>query len=285
LIQFDLWEFGQLISRLDRLTGNAELLASTGEGGSHDPELYRHVLEGIEQARDYARAHGFQECLTTALAIESRLRVYLKNADISTLATSAGQMLDAMLIAGMTRKFLQVPTERAGYVDNAALFGPDVDRAFPSARDDIREAGNCFATDLATACVFHLMRVAEIGLRVLAWDREAVLTGKGGVPLDIPLELASWDKILMELERAEEAIGDFPKTTAREGQFAFYHGAMVEVRAFKNLYRNRVMHTREGYDIHQAQSAMIHVRAFMQRLATKLSEKTRTPKIWTEEQL
>ena len=41
-------------------------------------------------------------------------------------------------------------------------------RHFKSAKDDIGAAGNCYAADLHTAAVFHLMRVAEKGMKALA---------------------------------------------------------------------------------------------------------------------
>jgi hypothetical protein len=60
---------------------------------------------------------------------------------------------------------------------------------------------------------------------------------------------------------------------------------MMELRAFKNKFRNGVMHTRDQYDRDEAMSAFNHVRQFMQILAGKVSEQTRTPLIWGEAQL
>jgi len=42
--------------------------------------------------------------------------------------------------------------------------------AFPSSRADIAHAVDCYASEHETACVFHLMRVLEHGLRALAED-------------------------------------------------------------------------------------------------------------------
>ena len=44
--------------------------------------------------------------------------------------------------------------------------------AFPSARDDIYSAVDCYALQHNTASIFHSMRVAERGLRALAKERE-----------------------------------------------------------------------------------------------------------------
>jgi regulator of sirC expression with transglutaminase-like and TPR domain len=98
--------------------------------------------------------------------------------------------------------------------------------------------------------------------------------------LTIPLELATWEQIIQELEDAETAIKGFPQTLAREEQFQFYHHALMQYRAFKNIFRNSVMHTRDSYDRDQAVSAVNTVRAFMQGLSTKIKEGSQTPWIW-----
>jgi hypothetical protein len=117
------------------------------------------------------------------------------------------------------------------------------------------------------------MRVAEHGLRALAKDRR-VKVPKG------PLELATWEDIIREIEKAEAAIQGYPKTLAREAQFDFYHGVNMEFKRFKNKFRNKIMHTRDSYDRDEAHSAFAHVKAFMQILSTKISEKKMTPVIW-----
>lgn len=151
---------------------------------------------------------------------------------------------------------------------------------FPSAEEDTKQACLCISVEANTAAIFHLMRVAEIGLRALARDRRVV------IPKDVPLDLATWEEIIRQLEQAENAIREYKRTLAREAQLAFYHGALMEFRAFKNLWRNRTMHTREVYDANQAMSAFYHVRDFMRILASKISEYgDPLPDAWTDEQL
>lgn len=55
-------------------------------------------------------------------------------------------------------------------------FGAKVDGVFNDnfLRKDIAEAGKCLALDRNTAAVFHLMRVAEVGLRALARKLRAI---------------------------------------------------------------------------------------------------------------
>lgn len=119
-----------------------------------------------------------------------------------------------------------------------------------------------------------LCELQKYGLRALAYDRRV------RVPKNKPVELATWDDIIKELESSEDEICNYPKTLAREAQFDFYHGALMEFKRFKNKFRNRIMHTRKSYDKHEAASAFEHVKSFLEILASRISEGIRTPKIW-----
>jgi hypothetical protein len=225
---------------------------------------------------------GLELCKSTELEaarakislILTHMEFHKEDVDTSTLFADLRNAHDMLMTDMWKRKFIQIDADYSDYVNNETLFGDAVHKAFPSARPDIREAGNCIATDCGTAAIFHLMRVAEYGLRALAHDRRIV------IPKKRPIELATWDSIIKELETAEQAIQQYPQTLAREKQFEFYHGANMEVKRFKNVFRNRVMHTREDYDQKQALSAHKHVGDFMTILASKISETRRTPMIW-----
>jgi hypothetical protein len=56
----------------------------------------------------------------------------------------------------------------------------------------------------------------------------------------------------------------------------------MEFSRFKNIWRNRVMHSRDDYDRDEAMSVMTHVRQFMRILASGIAEGKRTPEIWEE---
>jgi hypothetical protein len=170
--------------------------------------------------------------------------------------------------------YVHVAADRVKYLVQKHPFGEKVTERFSSAVYDIQEAANCMAVEANTAAVFHLMRAAEHGLRALAHDRRVAM------PKGAPIDLATWEEIIRQLENAEIAIQSYPKTAAREAQFKFYHGALMEFKRFKNKFRNGIMHTRDAYDRHEAHSALEHVRDFMRILASQISETKRTPIIW-----
>jgi hypothetical protein len=164
------------------------------------------------------------------------------------------------------RGYVYIAADRAKYLTEAHPFGKKVAQRFPNAEYDIQQAADCLAVEANTASVFHAMRAAEHGLRALAHDRRVKMP-KGG-----PVDLATWEEIIKQLESAETAIQSYPKTAAREAQFKFYHGAMMEFRGFKNKFRNGVMHTRDDYDRDEARSAFEHVSDFMNILASAISD-------------
>ncbi|HEY2530485.1 MAG TPA: hypothetical protein VGJ20_21560 [Xanthobacteraceae bacterium] len=55
---------------------------------------------------------------------------------------------------------------------------------------------------------------------------------------------------------------------------AFYSGATGQLHAFKDTYRNVVMHVRRSYDELDALRAINQVRDFMNGLSAKIGEKT-----------
>jgi hypothetical protein len=124
------------------------------------------------------------------------------------------------------------------------------------------------------------MRVAEHGLRALAYDRRIKIL-KG------PADLATWEDLIKQLEKAEEKIQGYPRTHAREAQYDFYHRVMMDIRSIKNIWRNRYMHTRAGFneddERREAERAMERVRDIMRDLASTISERRRTPIIWKKD--
>lgn len=66
------------------------------------------------------------------------------------------------------RHFYYVPSGQMAYYQQPDLFGPTVSSKFPEAMADIEEAGNCYALNRSTACVLHLMRVLEVGIKAFA---------------------------------------------------------------------------------------------------------------------
>ena len=146
---------------------------------------------------------------------------------------------------------------------------------FKAAANEIDDALNCYATNYSTAAVFHLMRIAEHGLRALAKERKIKL------PKGKPVEWGTWQDILKEVKSTVETIGKTKRPgPGKDDALSFYNGAIAHFEAFKDQYRNLVMHVRKRYEPWEALIALNHVRDFMNGLSLKITEDTKGPIRW-----
>jgi len=163
------------------------------------------------------------------------------------------------------------PTDKATELRSIHKAWNESIRAFPSAGPEIVDAIDCYAVGHNTASIFHLMRVAEYGLRALARERGVKFPKH-------PLIWADWQNILEQTEaRARDATKTMSRGPAKDAALAFYSGAIGQFHAFKDTYRNVTMHVRRRYDELDALRAINQVRDFMNSLSGKIGEKTRGP--------
>jgi hypothetical protein len=97
-------------------------------------------------------------------------------------------------------------------------FGSDWDgiiKAFPDVRTEANCAVDLYALGHNTASVFHSMRVAEYGLRILAKERGIKLVKKK------PVEWANWLDIIKALEVEAKIIGNKTAGAAKDQALAF----------------------------------------------------------------
>lgn len=164
-----------------------------------------------------------------------------------------------------TKLFLMIPQHLAAYYERDDLVSDRVIKAFPKASEEIRTAGTALAAGLNTACVFHAMRGAEIGVRALG----AALN----IQLAKPIELAEWQEILNGITPKIRDIENLPNSTPnKDADLHFFSEVAAQFRFFKNGWRIRVAHARATYTEPQAKEAIDHVRSFFETLATRLAE-------------
>jgi hypothetical protein len=157
--------------------------------------------------------------------------------------------------------FLYVDSRHKEHYEGFALFGDEVEQAFPSANYDIAESGKCIALNRSTAAVCHLMRVLEWGLRAMATKLKVKFENK---PWNYVIEVA--DKRLKHIRQSKRK----PKNWKQDEKF--YSEALAHFRFLKDAWRNYSMHVYERYSEEQAESIFNHTKAFMRHLATKLKQ-------------
>jgi HEPN domain-containing protein len=154
--------------------------------------------------------------------------------------------------------FLFIPESKVKYYDSASPFGEEVTKKFPKATEDIDEAGKCYAVGRYTACVFHLMRVMEIGVQSL---------GKK-LGISKPTE-REWQPILNDVNGAIRKLSNPPTPiTAKQKKVRNnYAQAAVYLENVKNAWRNDVMHPKATYTDEEAEEVFRTVKVYMQYLA------------------
>lgn len=173
-----------------------------------------------------------------------------------------------MLVAAVraeleTNLFLFVPAHLSKYYE--LELESEVIAAFPTASKELVAAGNSLAVGLYTACVFHSMRAAEIGVRALAVPLQVSFPDK-------PLELAEWQNILDQADSKIVAMKALPRGTHKDTELNFFSQAAVQFRYFKDAWRVRVAHARETYEEAQALRVFNHTLEFFETLAARLKE-------------
>ena len=149
-----------------------------------------------------------------------------------------------------TVKFFYMPNEQADFYNKEELFGKVVNAKFSSIRYDMVEAGNCLAMGRGTACVFHLMRIMEVGVQEFG--------RKLGVAL---VNEKNWQNILDELNKAIRTLPQKAAGTVEMSQ------ASANLYAVKLAWRNEVMHPNDKYTLEEAKNVLRQVKLFMEQLA------------------
>jgi hypothetical protein len=207
--------------------------------------------------------------------IHTHIKHNVSDVDFSSLAADCRNIRDVLMAELWKRKFAQIPKNYSEYVENEALFGAAVKAAFPSASEDIKQAGNCLAVECGTASVFHLMRAVEWGLRALCRDLGIIRIRKKktGKPKYTPIAWTEWQDMLEEAHKRTDAkILALKAGKRKQDAQEFYYPLLRDLRGFKEAFRNHVMHTRAEYTPTRAEDVLDHVQRFMTLLSTRVKE-------------
>jgi hypothetical protein len=166
---------------------------------------------------------------------------------------------DAMEMELHHKKLVRVPRFKEEHCDRKMAFGEQVCMAFPSTERDTVEAGNCYAVGLETSCVFHLMRVVDRGVHLLAEDLGMALTNE------------PWGRILEGIEKELAEIQKH-KSDPRWEYRDFYAQRVIELRLIKEAWRDPATHRSVFYSAHEAETVMEYVQRFMMGLSLRLKE-------------
>lgn len=216
---------------------------------------------GAKAALDLARqlCTDIPSLQTVCLPID-RILQKLEKGVLPLLLYNEMESLQLRLLDELQEHFYwPVTRQSAELFKSLAPFGQSVFDAFPSARLDIQNSIRCSVFGQFTASVFHLMRVMEVGLKVLG--REA------GIPY-----APSWESYLQQLnKKLDVSYGSM--TPAWRKKAPLLRELAGDIFAVKIAWRNPTMHVVREYTIQEAFQVAQAVETFLQRMATKYRER------------
>jgi hypothetical protein len=165
-----------------------------------------------------------------------------------------------------TRLFFGINSSHARYYEHQEpLFGQKVADKFSTlAASEIDEAGKCFALFRYTACVFHMMRVMETGIRAVAKCL--------GVPDPVKDADRNWGNMLRGIKVEIDKRNKAPQGWAITNDKVFFEDAYGSIDAVKTAWRNPTMHVEKTYGEEQASNIFEATRGFMMKLADRCDE-------------
>ena len=173
-----------------------------------------------------------------------------------------------------SRKFVYLAPPKDDYFQSKTLLGKAVHSRFPEVDKDAQDTANCFAFELYTAAVFHLMRVAEHGLRALAEEVHAEPMHRTN---PVPITEADWQKIITAIDDRIEIFRKDPKSDPmRRSKLGYYSDAADHCGWMKDIWRNDIAHAQAPYIEPEADNVLSRVRSFMEFLAKHLDPKDKS---------
>ena len=266
-----LWALMQVINaetlyRLGMLSGTFDGLCQAVPANQVKDEIPRSIRDNMRSILPKHREVCNEANLHISVMAIDELMATLEDIDSFTFADLTAVLNE---LSNTVRRELASTTvlclnpKRSEFYKSTSLFGAEVATNFPSTAYDIEEAGNCLATERATAAVFHLVRVIEVGLRALGKTLNEQ-------HLD-PNRNPTWEAILTRCD-AELKKPRKDRSPDWQTDEAFYVEATARLRSVKDAWRNPTMHVDKKYTPDESQDIYNAVRTFMRHLATKLKE-------------
>jgi hypothetical protein len=239
--RFSAATFMQLVNGLSYLADKIENLPPDMDAG----ELAVKYIPIVQSACEACAKIG----LATSLAAGGYFVALADTMSAGDLGRSLKELENTIRFEMQGCHFFHMDGKAAPFYNQSHLFGMRVTVRFPEMQYDITEAGNCYAMGRSTACVFHLMRIMEIGVQ------------KFGDKLGIQFtDSKDWHNIVDEINKA---IKPLPQ---RKAETVALSQAAAHLYNVKVGWRNRVMHPHDIYTLEEARALLEHVKAFINNL-------------------
>jgi hypothetical protein len=236
-----------------------------------EPDNIARFYAVLRDAESLFKDIGLDKSLTQVSLVKGALD-YSLGLTVSENAVEIRRILETIITELSERKFLFVAADRQEFYENDALFGPEVIRKFPLAKEDIVAAGNCLCAECHTAAVFHLMLAFEWALRTFCSDlglkRMKDWDKKKNCFKYVPASFAIWEKILTQLPgKIERRLRGLRSGPRKQQLQEYYKTSLDDIDRVRDAWRNHVMHTRRTFNRDDSCAVFGRVKDMMERLA------------------
>jgi hypothetical protein len=263
---YNVWQLAHVIDFLRETELLAEHYCSREQGDAPVPEerMNHYYVPSLKYAHTQLEAIELTSALARFDHFNREIRQGITWAEMRNQIRVLHEAIHSELCY---RRFAFVPTEKAKLHDKVGSDWADVWAKFPPSKEDTERALDCYALEQDTACVFHLMRVAEFGLRGLAKKLRVTITHKGKV---CPIEYGDWEKVITEIKNNIAHARTTPAGPKKQAKLEFYSDAADHCTFMKDIWRNNVSHTRKAYNDSEANAVLDRVLGFMRFLAANV---------------
>ena len=246
-------------------------LAVANTMGGKDEAIAQEHKDRIRQNFQYVLRKADEYGLQTVHDRVERIFVATRPNQILSWTETARQMQAVLEAFEDDTRFLYLycyPREKAQRFLRCQAEWEATLRAFPNLKGDIETAIDLYALGHNLACVFHLMRVGEIGVQQFGKKLGVSLTRITGTRLaDL-----TWHQILDAMNPKLKAMPQ--KTASAKARHERYTAIQNHLYGVKDAWRNPTMHPRKaGYNDLETLDIINHVRSFMNELASVVSPK------------
>ncbi|MEA2978089.1 MAG: hypothetical protein QOF19_3609 [Alphaproteobacteria bacterium] len=261
MLIFDAGKIVRAVTDLRWLEAELKQLPKANEGRANK-ETRKRTIATLQEVAPLVVAAGAR---VTAFGIAEVIEDIKKNknytpGNISNRLVQLNVTLRREL--SLMKSFCVEPAKESFFATAGSSFGDDFEKKFPSAIYELDEAGKCLALSRGTACVFHMMRMMEIGIRAVARC----------LSIPDPLKPAerNWGAILRTIKDARDG-----KSTAKNWKgkdkedFEDFYASLDAVRV---AWRNPTMHVENKYTDDEAEHVFVAVRGFMKKLSSRADE-------------
>jgi hypothetical protein len=236
-------------------------LQASGDASLNDVDkdrIQQNLRYVLKKADDYG-LEGVHHRLERIFAIS-------RPTDILTLSETVRQMEALLEAFEDDTKFLYLyaySKEKAKLFVRATVDWAGAIKSFPKIKDDIEGATDLYTLGHNLACVFHLMRVMEIGVQEFGKKLHVSLTRKSSTKLtDL-----TWHQILDALNPELKKLPQ--NTPKRKEKYEKFSAIQSYLYGVKDAWRNPTMHPRKiGYNDLETLDLINRVRSFMNELAS-----------------